>query len=204
MHPPLTGNVPLVMRVASQLIAFARLPRPARLFYLRAVATAIRTRDRWSLRIAVRPLELGKLVVLAGDGPVAELGTGTGWSALALAACGCNVFTCDPIDPPQRQRYLELLPPEVSRRVEFSGRRGEEGPPGRQRYTLVFVDASHRRDETVAMFEAWRPAIAAGGAIAFHDYSPAWPEVVEATDALSLDGEVFGSLFIWREQAPRT
>jgi hypothetical protein len=61
--------------------AFVRLLRPAQRFYLRAVITATRARDGWSLKIAVRPFELEKLLQLGQCGPVAEVGTGTGWCA---------------------------------------------------------------------------------------------------------------------------
>lgn len=188
------------MHLGKQLAAFSRLPRPAQGFYLRAAARAIRAGDRWSLKIAVRPLELGKLLELGAGGPVAELGTGTGWCALALAACGCDVFTCDPLEPPQRQLYLPLVAPEAVERIHFSNRRGEQGPLGDESFPLVFVDASHQRDETIAIFEAWKPAVASGGAIAFHDYISAWPGVVEAIDMLGLEGETYGSLFVWRKR----
>jgi predicted O-methyltransferase YrrM len=189
----------LAMRLASQLAAFARLPRPAQTFYLRAALTAIRAGDQWSLKIAVRPRELEKLLQLSGGGPVAEIGTGTGWCALALAACGCQVVTCDRIEPPQRERYIALVAPEAVHRIRFSKRRGEQGPAEDMSFPLLFVDASHIRDETIATFEAWEPAVAPGGAVAFHDYAPAWPGVVEAVDALGLEGETCGVLFVWRK-----
>jgi SAM-dependent methyltransferase len=190
------------MHLAKQLMAFLRLPRPVQRFYLRATATAIRANDRWSLRSAIRPLELQKLLELAEGGPVAELGTGTGWSALALAECGFDVFTVDPVKPPHRRLYPPLVAREAVARVRFSDRRGEQGPPAGATFPLVFIDASHKRDNTIAIFNAWRAAVAPGGAVAFHDYSPAWPGVVEAIDALSLDGETCGSLFVWRKSAP--
>jgi hypothetical protein len=52
----------------------------------------------------------------------------------------------------------------------------------------VFIDASHERDETIAIFRAWENAVVADGAVAFHDYIPAWPGVVEAIHALGPKG----------------
>jgi predicted O-methyltransferase YrrM len=190
------------MRVGKQLLAFLRLPSPAQQFYVRAAAAAIRARDGWSLRIGVRPLEFRKLLELAAGGRVAEIGTGTGWCALALASCGCDVFTCDPLEPRQRELYLSLVAPAVAKRVQFANRPGEQGPPRGESFPLVFVDASHERDATVAIFEAWQSAVAPGGAVAFHDYISAWPEVVEAIHVLGLEGETYGSLFVWRKPSP--
>jgi hypothetical protein len=187
------------MRLSTHLAAFLRLPRPARRFYLRAATTAIRVRDGWSLKIAVRPVELEKLLQLARGGPVAEVGTGTGWCALLLAECGLEVFTCDRIEPPQRKLYLSLVPPEAAKRVRFSDRPGEHGPPNGTRFKLLFLDASHKRDETIAIFRAWEAAVAPGGAVAFHDYTQIWPGVVDAINALGLEGTTHGALFVWQK-----
>ena len=189
------------MRVTAQLAAFLRLPRPAQRFYLRAATTAIRARDRWSLKIAVRPLELEKLLHLANGGPVAEIGTGTGWCALALGACGVDVFTCDRIDPPQRRLYWSLVSSETADRVCFSRRLGQDPPPKSHSFKLLFIDASHKPDDTISIFRAWEPAVEPGGAVAFHDYTPAWPGVAEAIEALGLEGMAHGALFVW--QKPR-
>jgi Methyltransferase domain len=95
--------------------------------------------------------------------------------------------------------YLALVAPEAVRRVHFSNRPGEKGPSEDMNVPLLFIDASHKREATIATFEAWEPAVAAGGAVAFHDYTPAWPGVMEAVDALGLEGEKYGVLFVWRK-----
>jgi hypothetical protein len=60
------------------------------------------------------------------------------------------------------------------------------------------VDSSHERQETIDTFHAWRPALAPGAAIAFHDYeNPRYPGVSEAIAELDLRGESSGQLFIW-------
>jgi hypothetical protein len=159
------------------------------------------------LAIAVRPLEFEKLLELAQHGPVAEIGigigigTGTGWCALLLASCDVEVFTCDPHEPPERGLYLPLVSGEVARRVQFSSRRGQDGAPGDFAVMLLFLDASHTRDETISIFRAWEPAVAPGGAIAFHDYTRAWPGVVEAVHALEVEGSTHGALFVWQKPA---
>jgi hypothetical protein len=187
------------VRLWRHLLAFRRLPWAAQRFYLRAGFRAVRARDSWSLRIAVRPLELEKLLELAESGPIAEIGSGTGWCALLLASCGVEVFTCDPHEPPQRRLYLPLVSAEVARRVRFSNRRGEDGAPPDLSVVLLFLDASHTRDETISVFRAWEAAVAPGGAVAFHDYTRAWPEVAEAVDALGLEGTTHGALFVWQK-----
>jgi hypothetical protein len=189
------------VRLGRHLLAFLGLPRAAQRFYLRAVLKAVRARDRWSLAIAVRPLEFEKLLELAQHGQVAEIGTGTAWGALLLASCGVEVFTCDPHEPPQRTLYLPLVSVEVARRVHFSNRRGEDGAPGGFNVMLLFLDASHTRNETISIFRAWEPAVAPGGAVAFHDYTHAWPGVVEAVQALGLEGSTHGALFVWQKPA---
>jgi predicted O-methyltransferase YrrM len=144
------------------------LPMPVARFWFRARRVAARTGDEFSPISVTRPAELRRILRLAGHGGhVVELGTGTGWTAIALALAG-----------------------------------GEEGPrPGAPPAGLVFVDSSHERAETLASFRAWEPALAPGGAIAFHDYcEPGYPGVSEAIGELGLDGEVHGSLFVWRKR----
>jgi hypothetical protein len=187
------------MHLVKHFAAFVGLPRPAKLFYLRATTTAIRARDGWSLKIGVRPLELEKLLQLANGGPVAEIGTGTGWCALVLATCGVEVFTCDRIEPPQRRLYRSLVSPEADNQVHFSSRSGEDGPPEGVSFKLLFIDASHTRDETISIFRAWEAAVDSGGAVAFHDYTPEWPGVMDAIEALRLEGTTHGVLFVWQK-----
>lgn len=49
---------------------------------------------------------------------------------------------------------------------------------------LVFIDASHEREDVAADLAAWEPKVASGGVIAGHDYaSERHPGVTEAVDA---------------------
>src|ERR1700730_5371350 len=62
------------------------LPARVAVFLSRARRRARRGGDDFSLESAARPTELAELLKLAGDRRrVVELGTGTGWSAIALA-----------------------------------------------------------------------------------------------------------------------
>ena len=171
-------------------------------FYFRARRTAARTGDDWSLGSATKPESLALLLRLArGRRSVVEIGTGTAWTtaALALADRGRRVVSYDPIVRPERERYLELS--GVRDRIELREAGGEAGPaPGDPAPDFVFVDGSHERGLTIQTFEAWRPALAAGGAIAFHDYgNELYPGVTEAIDELGLRGEAERDVFLWRQ-----
>ena len=131
-----------------------------------------------------------------------EIGTGTAWTtaALALADRERRVLSFDPKVWPQRERYLGLAGADAASRIELVAGGGEEGPgPGQWRPDMVFVDGSHERDLTVRTFEAWQPALAPDGIVAFHDYrNPAYPGVTEAIHTLGLRGEAVGDVFVWR------
>jgi predicted O-methyltransferase YrrM len=180
-----------------------RLPPRVALFYSRARRAAARTGDEWSLHSATGPLSLALILRLArGRRHVVEIGTGTAWTtaALALADRERRVLSFDPKVWPQRERYLRLAGPAVTARIELVAGGGEDGPGERGwRPDMLFVDGSHERDLTIRTFESWRPALAPGAIVAFHDYeNPAYPGVTEAIRALGLRGEVAGDVFVWR------
>ena len=190
-----------------QLTWLLRLPPRVALFYVRAVARALRRRDRWTLAVVTRPRELARLVHLAGGRRViVEAGTASGWTAaaLALAEPGCRVVTLDPEVHPQRDSYLGLLPAAARGRVELVSAGVEEGPAaaganGASPVEMLFLDGPHDREPTRAAFEAWRGALAPGAVVAFHDYGdPDYPGVAEAVEELGLEGEAHGTLFLWR------
>ena len=61
------------------------------------------------------------------------------------------------------------------------------------------LDGDHSREGTIAAFEAWRPVLAPGAVVAFHDYGdPHHLGVTEAIVELGLHGDVHGSLFTCR------
>jgi predicted O-methyltransferase YrrM len=183
-----------------------RLPPRVALFYSRARRTAAREGDDWSLRSATGPESLARILRLArGRTRVVEIGTGTAWTtaALLIADRDRHVLSFDPRVWPQRDRYLALAGAGIGARLELVEGGGEEGPGERAwRPDMLFVDGSHDRDLTIATFEAWRPALAVGAIVAFHDFeNPEYPGVTGAIRALGLDGEADGDVFVWRNGA---
>ena len=170
-------------------------------FYFRARRTAARTGDDWSLESATKPESLALLLRLArGRRAVVEIGTGTAWTAaaLALAHRERRVISYDPIARPERERYIDLA--GVRDRIELREAGGEAGPAGGDAAAdFVFVDGSHEKTLTIETFRAWRGALAPGGTIAFHDYgNELYPGVTEAMVALGLEGTVERDVFVWR------
>ena len=180
-----------------------RLPPRVARFYSRARRAAARAGDDFSLHSAVRPETLALLLRLArGRRRVAEIGTGTAWTAAALALADRDrrVLTFDPRVWPERARYLELAGADAAERIELVEGGGEDGPGERGfEPDMLFVDGSHERELTVRAFRAWEPVLASGALVAFHDYdNPAYPGVAEAIRELGLDGEAIADLFVWR------
>jgi predicted O-methyltransferase YrrM len=186
------------------LLAEARvLPPRVAWFRARARRLARATGDDFTLASATRADEVGKLLELArGASTAVELGTGTAWTAIALALADRRrrVVSYDPIRRPERDGYLDLAGRAVRERIALVDRPGESGPlPGVDAPDFVFVDSSHEREETLATFAAWRAALAPGGTIVFHDFDePRYPGVTEAIRELDLPGETFGHLFVHR------
>jgi predicted O-methyltransferase YrrM len=181
------------------------LPLRIGLFYWRSHRHARGTGDRFSLDSAARPAELARLLALArGRSSIVELGTGTAWSAVALAlADGARrVISYDPCVRPQREVYLDLVGSSTRERIELRDQPDSQGPhPGDPPVQLLFIDSSHDRDSVLAAFHTWRGALAPGAIVAFHDYDhPEYPGVRQAVTELELSGRESGGLFVW--QAP--
>jgi predicted O-methyltransferase YrrM len=179
------------------------LPGRVARFLWSARRHARRNGDRFSLVSPVRPAELAELLALArGRTMVVELGTGTAWSAIALALAepACRVISCDPCVRVEREAYLALAGPAARRRVELRHEPDSAGPrPGEEPVELLFIDSSHEREATVTAFRAWRDALAAGALVTFHDYgNPDYPGVREAIAELELAGRQSGGLFVWK------
>jgi predicted O-methyltransferase YrrM len=179
------------------------LPPRVAWFYFRARRCAARSGDEWSLKSATKPESLALLLRLArGRRAVVEIGTGTAWTtaALALADQRRTVVSYDPFVRPERDRYLALAGADAAGRIELIEAGGESGPPPEgPAPDFVFVDGSHEKELTIRTFEAWRGALAPGGAIAFHDYgNDLYPGVSEAIEELGLDGEAERDVFVWR------
>lgn len=178
------------------------LPPNVALFFARARRLAARRGDDWSLASATGPRSLAHVLREArGHRRVVEIGTGTAWTAIAcaLADPARRVVSYDPVVRPERAWYLDLCG-AGRERIDLLNSPGERGPRGGdQPAGFVFVDGSHDRDRTIATFQAWRPAVEAGGAIAFHDWgNERYPGVSEAIGALGLRGQVYGDVFVWR------
>jgi predicted O-methyltransferase YrrM len=179
------------------------LPPRVALFCWRARRHAMRAQDRFSLDSATRPAELAELLALAGSRTaVVELGTGTAWSAIALAlhARGRRIVSCDPCTRPERDAYLRLAGRSARARIELRAEPDSAGPrPGDAAVQLLFIDSSHERAATVAAFRAWRQGLAPGAVVVFHDHGhPHYPGVREAVADLELAGHESGGLFVWR------
>ena len=183
---------------AAHALAFILLPPRVARFQLRAYGRALRRRDRWSLRSATKPRELRMLLRLArGRVRVVEIGTGTAWTAasLALADPHRRVLTLDPIRRQGRDAYLALSGPARAR-VALAG---ADPPSAGEPVELLFVDGSHGAASVIDAFRAWRPRLAPGAVVAFHDWAnPAHPGVREAIETLGLAGRGAGDLYVWR------
>jgi predicted O-methyltransferase YrrM len=179
------------------------LPARVARFLWSAHRHARRNGDRFSLVSPVRPAELAELLALAsGATMVVELGTGTAWSAIALALDdpGRRVLSCDPCVRGEREAYLDLGGPAARRRIELRHEPDSAGPrPGEEPVELLFIDSSHEREPTITAFLAWRDALAPGALVVFHDHgNPDYPGVREAVAELELAGRESGGLFVWR------
>jgi predicted O-methyltransferase YrrM len=194
-RPPLRRAAALVRQALTLPLLGPRVAP----FYVRALLTALREGDQWALDVATRPRELAAILRTArGRRPVVEVGTGPGWTAIALALDdpAREVVSLDVVAHPQPRRYLRLVAPAVRARVALRDRTG--ACTGDLRPGLVFIDSSHERDETVTTFREWAPRLAPGGAVAFHDFGdPAYPGVQEAVRDLGLRGRARHSLFVW-------
>ena len=179
------------------------LPRPVAWFCWRARRRARRTHDHFSLESAARPRELAELLELAaGRLSVFELGTGTAWSAIALALDegARHVVSYDPCVRPEREGYLALAGRAARERIELRAEPDTAGPrSGDPDVELLFIDSAHDRESVLGAFGAWRAALAPGAVVVFHDHGhPGYPGVAEAVAELGLRGRESGGVFVWR------
>jgi predicted O-methyltransferase YrrM len=182
------------------LIDLRVLPRRVAVFDWRAHRLARRIGDSFSIVSATRPPDLAVLLELARDRRhVVELGTGTGWTAVALALQDPQreVITYDPVHRPERERYLELVGAEVRERITFVQAAGSSGPLAEDPVDLLYVDSAHGRQDTVEELHAWQPSLATGALVVFDDFThPEFPGVREAVRELGLSGRQRGTLFV--------
>jgi predicted O-methyltransferase YrrM len=186
---------------ASALKAHECLPPSVASFRRRAVRRAIRLGDIWSLWSTLPLKELSKLLELSRTrNRCVELGTGTGWTALALALndSECTVVTFDPRPSPFRDQYFQLVESATRERVRVVVQRGETPPPVPFPVELLFIDSLHEPEAVCESFRAWENRLSPDATVVFDDYdNPSYPGVRRAVETLELSGERFGRLFIW-------
>jgi predicted O-methyltransferase YrrM len=202
---PTTHRLGALRRRAMLLASLRALPWRVALFYVRARRHARRSGDRFSLASAARPNELAELLALArGRHAVVELGTGTAWSAIALALDDRSrrIVSYDPSVRGERIAYLRLAGADARERIELRAEPDSRGPHvGDQSPQLLFIDSEHEREPVLAAFATWRGALAPGGVVVFHDHGhPDYPGVRQAVQELQLQGSERGGVFVW--QAP--
>lgn len=176
------------------------LPPRVAWFIWRGRRLASRTGDQFSLVSATRPDDLAVLLRLAhGRKRIVELGTGTGWTAIALALADPErtVITYDPIYRSEREKYVALAGAGVRSRLIFHDEPGAVGPSDTAPVDMLYIDSSHARQDTIDELNAWRPALQPGATVTFDDFTHAdYPGVREAIQELGLTGSEHGTLFI--------
>jgi predicted O-methyltransferase YrrM len=190
------------MRAELRLLLSLRvLPARVAWFFVRARWLAWRSGDRFSLESAARPHELAQLLAAAhGRASVVELGTGTAWSAIALALDDRrrHVVSYDPTVRGEREAYIDVAGHGVRGRIELRAEPDSRGPhAGDRPVQLLFIDSLHERDAVLGAYRAWRGALAPGALTVFHDFGhPQYPGVREAVAELELSGYERGGLFV--------
>ncbi len=187
------------------MLSLRELPTPVRGFWWRARRHARRSGDEFSLASAARPSELAQLLRLArGRTAVVELGTGTAWTAVALALDdrARQVVTYDPCARRERDAYLDLAGADVRERIVLREDPDSAGPrPDDPPAQLLFIDSLHERESVLTAFRTWQSALTPDAVVVFHDYGhPDYPGVRDAITELGLapGGQERGGLFVWR------
>jgi predicted O-methyltransferase YrrM len=161
---------------------------------------ASRSDDQFSLASATRPADLATLLGLARDRRrVVEVGTGTAWTAIALALADPDreVITYDPTHRPERERYMALAGARVRHQITFVEEPGSSGPQSDDAVDLLYIDGAHERQSVIDDFCAWRPVLKPGALVVLDDFDhPQYPGVREAVRDLDLDGVQRGTLFV--------
>ena len=200
MPEPPMGSPGIVLTALRWWVEAQGLPRPIRRFRRRAIALALRSRDLMAIRYTVPTSQLRILLALTERRRrIVEIGTGWGWTAatLVLADPDCAVETYDPVVPPLRSAYLDLLPAEARARVELVQARGEDATVSDRQVDVLFIDDAHDTAEIVATVSRWRPALASDAIVVFDDFGEDYyPGVRAAVDELGLSGYPSGRFFV--------
>ena len=139
------------------------------LLLARAPARACAARDELQPGLRRPPGELAQLLALAkGREAIVELGTGTAWSAIALALddSARRIVSYDPSVRVERDAYLNLAGRRGTR-AHRAARRARHPRAARRRPAcqLSFIDSEHEREPVLAAFRAWRDALAPGAVV---------------------------------------
>lgn len=149
-----------------------------------------------------RPAERHVLYELARSGPgtgeIVEIGSWKGLSTIYLAAgskhAGREHVTTIDLHPANNWATLHrnLLLAGVADWATVITERSTDAARAwtGQPIRLLYLDGDHSYEQVVRDYQAWRPFVAPGGIIAFHDALEAnWPGVSEALDELLLTEE---------------
>jgi predicted O-methyltransferase YrrM len=203
MSYTVSGEHPRLQRMAVDLRYLVKLravPLRVAWFEWRARRLASSTGDQFSLVSATRPDDLAVLLKLAQNRRrVVELGTGTGWTAIALALADAEreVITYDPICRPERERYVALAGRRVQDQITFVNQPGSIGPREDCATDMLYIDSSHERQATIEELRAWRSVLLPGAIVVLDDFThPEFPGVREAVRELGLTGSQHGTLFV--------
>lgn len=109
------------------------------------------------------------------DGLGAHITSLDDWSPAALPG-GTDQAAADEV----MDEYLDNV--EGSRVTYLRARSTQIAPFWLKPIGLFFLDATHIYEDTVRDIADWGPHVVPGGYMAFHDYHPAYPGVVQATD----------------------
>jgi len=200
MPEPPMGSPGILLTAVRWWVEAQSLPPPIRQFRRRAIALALRSRDLMAIRYTVPTGQLRILLDLTERRrQIVEIGTGWGWTAaaLVLAHPDCAVETYDPVVPPLRSAYLDLLPEEARERIELVQARGQDASPPDRPVDALFVDDAHHTEEIVATVSRWLPALATDAVVVFDDFGEKYyPGVRVAIEELGLSGYPRGRFFV--------
>ena len=129
-----------------------------------------------------------EVLIQYGRGTAVDLGTYKGRSAILLAQHADNVFTFDRYESGEAAHTLEATRINVHRypsihAAVMDSRCAAERFADRS-VDVLFIDTNHDRKSVLADYAAWKPKLAAGARVLFHDYCLVWPEVVQAANEL--------------------
>lgn len=138
--------------------------------------------------------EARELARLAAGKIVLEVGTYRGFGAVLMAQAGARVYAVDwhrgDADLGERDTlcswWTNIRRAHVEDQVVgLVGRSMDVLPMLRDgMFDLAFIDAYHERVAVLQDIAFTLPLVKPGGVLAFHDYSPIWPGVVQAVSEL--------------------